>query len=132
MELTKSQHLEKSHHETKQWLSDIQFWSDELVFFMRILTEKIESNTDERMLEKLNQLSEQVKYYQEKLIAHFTKVLSEHESKLAHMISGQYTYYDSYGSEHANINGHINSFRQEFRMFKKEFYISLASDLPAS
>ncbi|MEM1407603.1 MAG: hypothetical protein AAGG59_12565 [Bacteroidota bacterium] len=132
MELTKSQHLEKSHYETKQWISDIQFWSDELVFFKRILSEKIESNTDERSLTTLNQLMDQVKYYQEKLIVHFTKVLAEHESKLAHMISGQYTYYDSYGSEHANVSGHINSFRQEFRVFKKEFYISLASDLPAS
>ncbi|MEM8566728.1 MAG: hypothetical protein AAGF85_09715 [Bacteroidota bacterium] len=123
--ISKNQHLEKSHYETKHWISDIQFWSDELNFFLRILTDKINSNSEGKTIVKLNNLNDQVSYYQNTLIKHFQKVLKEHENKLAHMISGQYTYYDSYESEHANISGHINSFRQEFRMFKKEFYISL-------
>ncbi|MEM7109343.1 MAG: hypothetical protein AAF519_14050 [Bacteroidota bacterium] len=123
--ISKNQQLEKSHYETKHWISDIQFWSDELAFFSRILNDKIHSNHDENTLADLNHLQDQVSYYNHTLIKHFQKVLVEHELKLAHMISGQYTYYDSYESEHANISGHINSFRQEFRMFKKEFYMSL-------
>lgn len=129
-EITKSQHLEKAHYETKQWISDIQFWSDELVFFARIVNEKIASHSGQN--ESLHKLQGQVRYYAKKLITHFKEVLTEHELKLANMINGQYTYYDSYTSEHANLSGHINSFRQEFRMFKKEFYLTVVSDLPAS
>ncbi|MEM9857318.1 MAG: hypothetical protein AAF843_08175 [Bacteroidota bacterium] len=129
--ISKNQHLEKSHYETKNWISDIQFWSDELTFFSRILSDKMISALDEKILGKLNQLKDQVQYYQDKLIKYFTRVLNDHESKLAHMISGQYTYYDSYESEHANLSGHVNSFRQEYRMFKKEFYITMIGSMPA-
>ncbi len=112
--------LVNSHQETRRWLSDIKFWSDELEFFRQLIESYSLSARFNQ--DKLQKLRHRVEYYENELINHFQRRLLEHENKLANMVNGQYTYYDSYSTEHANLSGHLNSFRQEFRMFKKELY----------
>lgn len=109
-----------SHQETRQWLSDIKFWTDELEFFRQLL--ETYSTTSHMHKDRLEKLKQKVNYYENELINQFQRRLVEHENKLANMVNGQYTYYDSYSTEHANLSGHLNSFRQEFRMFKRELY----------
>ncbi len=112
--------LVNSHQETRRWLSDIKFWSDELEFFRQLIESYSLSARFNQ--DKLQKLRHRVDYYENELINHFQRRLLEHENKLANMVNGQYTYYDSYSTEHANLSGHLNSFRQEFRMFIKELY----------
>ncbi len=114
--------LEILHKESQEWSSDVAFWKDELRFFQKLLefdALRTRDLTDKQKLERFQNL---IIYYNGELLDEFNKKVRKHEKKLAALIKSSSSDDVSFKEEHGELSSHLNSFRQEFRMYKKELF----------
>lgn len=114
--------LEILHKESQAWASDIAFWKDELKFFQKLLefdAPRAKKLEDKQKLERFQNL---IIYYSGELLDEFNKKVRQHEEKLSSFQGSQKSDDTTYLAEHGELSSHLNSFRQEFRMYKKELF----------
>jgi hypothetical protein len=105
------------HFESREWLSKIEFWKDELRFFNNLLlknkSSKEKNNIYEDMLIMLDNIQTDSFEELKRRITSHEKVLSDIE-KSENMISDE-----SYREKHREIQNLMSSFESDLKAFKK-------------
>ncbi len=113
--------LEWLHKQTIEWISDVQFWREELKFFYHVLRK-----SELRMSYPMQQVAEMEK----ELVSISSKDLNEletslqmHERKLKLILESVSSMNElQYRQDHKNILFTVQSFVEKVRMFKKSVF----------
>ena len=109
--------IEVLHHESKEWLSNIEFWQEEMQFFDKILHLQDplykEDKTYRNMLEDLEEIQGDVfVQLKEDIISHEKVLAALEQNKTGHSDS-------EYREKHAKIKARELTMEDEIKSFKK-------------
>lgn len=114
--------LLEMHRSTLEWLSAIELWKRELVFYQKLLDRHNSTGSSEDFKKQVDHFQNLILYYRGELIDELRKKLREHESKLAHMLQRQNESDTEYYKEHNGIMEELESFQRVYLEFKHSFY----------
>ncbi len=116
--------LEDLHQESKNWLSEIEFWKVELIFFQKLLDKYASHFQNIEDKKKIDQFQNFMTYYSGELLHETRKELSRHEKFLAsqlgsknHRINEQ-----TYRADHQTLNQKVTGIRQQIAQEKRKFF----------
>lgn len=112
--------LETLHHESQEWLSDIEFWRDEVTFFHRLLERlDIPGIPVEGRSELMHMEKELIRISCEEL-NELQKKVRDHECHLSRLIGGWDRQNEQrYRIMHARIAEHVMDFDCRFSELKR-------------
>lgn len=111
-----TQHM---HEEHQDWLTDVTFWHNELVYFTNVVTRLAEKTQKREDEERMEEFKSRFDAMQEK----FTKVrdsIQAHE-RVLERADGQ-LHDDPDAGSHEKMRGKMKEFRREFQKLKNDFY----------
>jgi hypothetical protein len=116
--------LEDLHQESTSWLSEIEFWEIELIFFQKLLDKYASHFQNIEDKKKIDQFQNFMTYYSGELLHEIRKELSQHEKFLAsqlgsndHRINEQ-----TYRVDHQTLNQKVTGIRKEIAQEKRNFF----------
>jgi len=110
------------HAQSKFWLSEVDLWNIELLFFRKLINKGLFEVDDEQDKSELDHYIELMDYYQVRLLKEARKRLIEHEESLKRLVDGnEWQDEESFREEHKGISLIVETFENEFRNLKKEF-----------
>lgn len=113
--------LETLHMESVEWIRELDFWSDEIVFFYKLLRRK-EIN-DPVPSERLAALEKELVWLHSDRIDQLKNELHNHEKLLAGLLRSQTKLEDkSYRDVHRKIYESLSDLHRLIRAFKKEVF----------
>lgn len=115
--------LENLHRESLQWMSEVELWKHELVFFQKLLEQNAPGITSTHDKKELSHLQNVIIYYNGELLDEFKQKVRRHKKYLANkLLMNEDMEEGEYRKKHGAILSHLSSFRSEFNMHKKEFF----------
>ena len=122
--------LEELHKESKVWASRITLWKRELDFFQKLLdsnASKFESKEDKKAEDHFQNL---IIYYNGELLDRFKQSVRRQERQLGSMLTtSDYTDEATFRRKHIQLKEEIDSFDDQFRKTKTEFFHLIESVL---
>ena len=110
------------HNESRQWLSSIEFWKDELNFFQKLLDNNFLSIPAGEKMKQLEHLQNRIIYYRDEVVDEYRHNVKEHESNLASIQQSEREDEQSYRKQHAKLKEELTTLTGQFRDFKKELF----------
>ena len=122
--------IEDLYQSSHYWLSDIEFWKTELLFFQDLLDKhapRIESADDKKQLDHFQNL---IIYYNGELLDEYYRKVRKHTKYLAKMIENgpsfdDYTYremHKTYEDQIISINNRLKEYKIELFNFIKTIW----------
>jgi hypothetical protein len=122
--------LEELHKESKVWASRIKLWKRELDFFQKLLdsnASKFESEEDKKAEDHFQNL---IIYYNGELLDQFKQSVRRQEKQLGIMLTtNDYADESTFRRKHIQLKEEIDSFDDQFRKTKAEFFQLIESVL---
>ena len=105
------------HFESQEWMETIGFWKDEIKFFDNLLNKKeSQKNTSSEYVHMLKNLDK----IHADIFEDLENTIVNHERLLARIIQGENGLADDdYREKHLQIKLRMNTFTEEFNLFKK-------------
>jgi len=119
------------HRQSTEWLSVTELWKQELSFYQKLLDQHNATNTNVEFKKQVDHFQNLITYYNGELIITFQKKIREHERKLARMLRELNESDTEYFKEHNGLMEELDSFQQNYLLFKKTFYDSIEKGFSA-
>ncbi len=115
--------LETLHYHSREWLSEIDFWKDELRFMQNLLQKhflfffekegvtavnELTTRLSSTLTEGLNQLEQDVQLHEKRLVALIKSSKKQRE--------------DAYRMEHGQLEDRLNQYAKHFKKVKRELF----------
>ena len=112
------------HRESKKWISEIALWRAELNFFQKLLDRYANQFTEIEDKKSIDHFQHLITYYTGELLDEFKQSTRRHEKLLANQLENSDKVDEAgYRNQHGDLSSHINSFLNEFNIYKKEFFL---------
>lgn len=111
------------HSQTRDWMSEIDYWLAELSFFRKILKTNSQLALEKGLEEEMINYVDLMDYYQVRMLKELKQKIHNHDDSLKSLLNGQERQdEESFREIHKSVGNHIHIFETEFRNLKKEFY----------
>lgn len=116
--------LEDLHQESQRWISEIELWKIELVFFQNILDRYARSFQDVEDKKKIDQFQNFMIYYSGELLDETRKAVRQHEKFLASQLGSNAARMDeqSYRVNHMPLQEKVAGIRAQIAETKKALF----------
>ena len=112
------------HRESQKWISEIELWRAELNFFQKLLDRYALEFTAVEDKKNIDHFQHLITYYTGELLDEFKQSTRRHEKSLALQLENSEKVDETgYRHQHGELSSHINSFLNEFNVYKKEFFL---------
>lgn len=121
--------LESLHQESKKWLSEVELWKIELIFFQKLLDRYARSFEDIEDKKKIDQYQNFMIYYSGELLDQTRKELRQHERFLASQLISHSARINEaiYRTDHVAMEERMEGIRKQIAEKKKSFFEFLES-----
>ena len=111
------------HRESQKWISEIELWRAELNFFQKLLDRYASKFTEVEDKKRIDHFQHLITYYTGELLDEFKQFTRRHEKLLASQLETSEKVDEvGYRQQHGELSSRINSFLNEFNVYKKEFF----------
>ena len=111
--------LEQLHHESQEWIKEVDFWKDEMSFFYKVLHSKVSSRSYPS--EALAAMEKNLVRISAEVLDPMTNTLKTHEQYLATIVNTTSLQdEESYRERHKSLGAQVLDAYQEIRSFKKD------------
>ncbi|NNC85891.1 MAG: hypothetical protein HKN75_07405 [Bacteroidia bacterium] len=115
--------LTKTHQDSQEWLSAIEFWKFELVFFQKLIDKNFLRVTLVDKMRALEEYEKQINHLMTHDLAQVEAEVKKHEHYLNKIESGDSDVDDvTYRAEHQNEAMKMNKITLKIRDFKKSLF----------
>lgn len=122
--------LEELHKESKVWVSRIDLWKRELEFFQNLLDKNSSKFTTSEAKKHEDHFQNLIIYYNGELLEEYKQAVRRQEKHLGTMLTtNDYTEESTYRGKHMALKEKIDSFDDQFRKTKHEFFELIESVL---
>ena len=113
--------LEDLHQESRTWLSEIEFWRTELLFFQKIMKKRAMKLV---AVEERNGIFSDPNYLiQKRILDQFEQDIREHEKNLKNMIQEKVPFNEQfYRDVHKNFLAQFKAFDLDFKQYRMDLY----------
>lgn len=119
------QHIEDLHFEHKLWLSEANFYRDELKVYHKQVQNLSERNTSADAKERVNHFEHEFKLRNNELENLFQEI-NAHEHSLADFEQNTSTeVVNKHSEEHVRMRKRVHDFKEKYSKLKKEFMLFL-------
>jgi hypothetical protein len=115
--------LEALHEESREWISEIEFWKREVSFFSKLISNKYVKSVLEGKKEIYDKASSRLKVYKENTLDELKKEVMEQEKILSENLKKNTSEESVYRERHKNLTDKIRNFKNEYQNIKKDFFI---------
>ncbi|MDN5205055.1 hypothetical protein QQ008_26940 [Fulvivirgaceae bacterium BMA10] len=119
--------LDDLHTTSKKWLSQIDFWKDELHFFQKLLDINAGKAIDQDQKKQIDHFQNLIIYYSGELLDEYHQKVRRHEKKLETLLLSVKENEQAYREEHITIHDEIESFEKQFQEYKRELFSFIES-----
>lgn len=113
--------LVEMHNNSREWLSALELWKKEVLFFQKLLDQHATQIVDSEIKKQVDHFQHLITYYGGELISRLRKRLHQHEGKLARMLREEDESDTGYFSEHKEVMDEVEAFRKTFYQFKHDY-----------
>ncbi|KYG82474.1 hypothetical protein [Roseivirga echinicomitans] len=116
--------LEDLHHESKNWLSEIELWQVELSFFQKLLGNHAKDFKSIDDKKKIEQFQNFILFYSKELLLEVKNEVEGHEKSLASQLQSKTGRVNeaTYRTNHHKIEEKIGGIRGQIHFKKTDFF----------
>lgn len=111
------------HRINLEWESEIKLWQDELNFFQRLIDKYIMKMVHESTLAKVQDIVNQIIYYNDTDIDAIMLKIKTHEKHLEQLLEDKFSHDETlFRMEHEDLEEEVTLFMENFKKFKQEIF----------
>jgi hypothetical protein len=115
--------LEDLHQVSQYWLSEIEFWKTELIFFQEMLDKHCPQINTPQQKKQLDHFQNLIIYYNGELLDEYNRKIRKHTKRLARLMASEPSFDDfSYREKHRTYGEQIGSIRKRLQEYKIELF----------
>ncbi|GAL86666.1 hypothetical protein MYP_3896 [Sporocytophaga myxococcoides] len=115
--------LEVLHQQTREWLSEMDLWKDEILFFKNLINKQLLKVKTEDDKEELRDYEKILSKMHNDWLEHLYMQTQAHEMYLAGIMQNRPKDYDEvYRERHRDLTEKVDGFHKEMRSIKSELF----------
>ena len=114
--------IEALHHESREWLNDIEFWKDELAFFYALTVKKTLKGVPDSLKSQAIEIEKELIKISGGELDRMHQQVFKHEQALGFLLESKREDEQKYREQHKEIETTIERFENRFKTLKKEVF----------
>ena len=115
--------LEILHQQSKNWLSEIAFWRDEIAFFYSLVAGKTKQKLLLYSKKNIQRIEKELIIMTAEEISKLEREVEEHEKNLGHLMESEHNKdEEGYRKKHYQLTLLFNSFENKIKSLRKEVF----------
>ncbi|MCB9231761.1 MAG: hypothetical protein H6581_08860 [Bacteroidia bacterium] len=115
--------LKELNHDSREWLSEIPFWQDEVKFLLNLSSKNMLEFVQEEHVERAGKVFQTLNAWQDEVLPGLKQKVTQHELHLGALLENPFEQdTTAYRVEHGLILDEIMKFMQKFKELKSEIF----------
>jgi hypothetical protein len=116
--------IEDLHWESRDWLSEIRTWQEEIVFYQKLLNKMLGRVKSEEAKAHWDHYQNTLQQMQTNTLLPFQSQLEEHEEYLYNLVVNKAVVNDQFYREvHKKYGNQVKAFASDFKQLKKKLFV---------
>jgi hypothetical protein len=115
--------IEDLHWESRDWLSEIRTWQEEIVFYQKLLNRVVGRIKSEEAKAQWDNYQKTLQEMQNNILVPYQRNLEEHEEYLYNLVVNKAVVNDQFYREvHKKYANQVKAFSSDFKQLKKKLF----------